>query len=181
MPTFQSTRVHHTDIVSLNLLVLLTACLVVTGPHPLKADEPIVKITRQDVINVSSDEAWEAIEPETVHFRGNFQMRSENWQLTSNAATLIGPLDAPEYVSLTGSPAQVILKRSYEQTTELITGSANEIVYSRASNSLLLYGSATLGQDGNEMRSNIIEYDISTDRFHSRGDDGVQLNVDPPD
>ena len=136
-----------------------------------------IKPGPEDTINITADQAWEDTEPDTVHFRGHFEMRSNQWQVTAEQATLRGALDAPDHVTLVGSPAEISLSRTVNEQPEPIAAQALQIAYSRETNSLILSGGASLSQGDNTLSSEIIEYDISNDRFRSRGENGAQMKV----
>ena len=108
-----------------------------------------------DMISISADEAREDEQPGILHFSGQFQMRSDDWQLNSAQATVYGSPDKPDRVYLEGSPAHFNVKQT-DQTDQAVLKLGDEII-----------------------RSARIEYDISTNRYQAGGDDGVHIQVPP--
>jgi lipopolysaccharide transport protein LptA len=133
------------------------------------------------MISISADEASEDEQPEILHFRGHFRMRSDDWQLTSDAATVYGRPDKPERVLLEGSPAYFTVNRTDRTDMGRITASASVVEYLRDPNLLVLSGGATLMLGDEIIHSKHIEYDIGTNRYQAGGADGVLIEVPPVD
>lgn len=131
----------------------------------------------EDAIGITADQAWEDTEPDIVHFQGHFEMHSTQWHLTAESAVLQGKLDSPDHVVLLGAPAQISLLHNVNGRSEPIAAQARQIAYSRGNNALVLSGEARLRQGDNTLSSEIIEYDIATDRFRSHGENGSQMEV----
>jgi len=136
-----------------------------------------IKPGNGDAIGITADQAWEDTEPDLIHFQGNFEMHSNQWHLTAESAALQGKLDAPDQVVLLGSPAQISLLHDVNGRSETIAAQARQIAYSRGNNALVLSGEARLSQGDNSLSSEIIEYDITTDRFRSHGENGSQMEL----
>ena len=134
-----------------------------------------------DMISISADEASEDEEPGILHFSGHFMMRSEDWNLTSDQATVYGSPDRPERVILEGSPARFLINRADNAELGQIEAAAQVVEYSRADNLLLLSSGATLVVGDEVIRSRYIEYDIGTNRYKAGGADGVLIEVPPVD
>lgn len=132
-----------------------------------------------DMISISADEASEDEEPGILHFSGHFMMRSEDWNLTSDQATVYGSPDRPERVILEGSPARFLINRADNAELGQIEAAAQVVEYSRADNLLLLSSGATLVVGDEVIRSRYIEYDIGTNRYKAGGADGVLIEVPP--
>ena len=133
------------------------------------------------MISISADEAIEDEQPGILHFRGHFQMRSDDWQLNSAEATVYGRPDKPDRVWLEGSPARFLVHRTDRDGQDQIKAAANVVEYLRAANLLVLSGGATLTLGDEVIRSKRIEYDISTNRYQAGGTDGVIIEVPPVD
>jgi lipopolysaccharide transport protein LptA len=136
-------------------------------------------ITSEDMVALHADQAWEAIEPDTLHFAGHFEMRVGDMVLSADRATLYGTLNDPDRLVLEGSPARLSVSQTKSGGVETIQAEAQEMLYERESNLMLLNGAARLAQGDNVLVSNRIEYDISTDRFRTQGQTGVQIDVHP--
>ena len=135
-----------------------------------------------DMISISADEAREDEQPGILHFSGQFQMRSNDWQLNSAQATVYGSPDKPDRVYLEGSPAQFNVNRTDRTDQGPINGTAQVVEYLRATNRLVLSGEAVLMMGDEIIRSARIEYDINTNRYQAGGDDdGVLIQVPPVD
>jgi len=152
--------------------------LSLPGPAGLSAQQAF-RITSEDMVAIHADQAWEDIKPDIAHFAGHFDMRVRELQLTADGATRYGPLDNPDRVELTGSPARLSLTHSLNDRPETIEAEALKIVFERAAGSMDLIGSARLAQGDNVLLSDGIEYDIKSDRFHTKGRSGVRITVQP--
>ena len=131
-----------------------------------------------DTISISADVAEEDMQPGILYFKGHFIMRSEQWHLESERATVFGPPDRPDEVHLEGSPARFNIIRSNEG---ILQASAPLVEYQRDSNTLKLSGGAELKLDQHVIRSTVINYDISTDRYQAYGAGGVGIRVPTTD
>lgn len=130
-----------------------------------------------ETVSISADEAREDIEPGILHFSGHFMMQSQDWQLESERATVHGKPDRPDSVYLWGSPARFVIIRQQGDTQKRVEAAAPEVEYQRSTNILSLSGGAMLKLDGEIIRSTLIEYNISTDRYRAEGIDGVMIEV----
>jgi len=133
------------------------------------------------MISISADEAREDEQPGILHFSGHFRMLSDDWNLTSDIATVYGNPDKPDRVILEGSPARFLVTRTDGPEHDQIEATALVVEYSRADDQLLLSNGATLMMGGEVIRSRQIEYNISTNRFRAGGTDGVLIEVPPGD
>ncbi|MGA9574355.1 MAG: LptA/OstA family protein [Lysobacterales bacterium] len=134
-----------------------------------------------DMISISADEASEDEEPGILHFHGHFLLRSKDWNLTADVATVYGKPDKPDRVILEGSPARFLVSRADSAELGQIEAAAPVVEYSRADNLLLLSSGATLMLGDEVIRSRHIEYNISTNRYKAGGTDGVLIEVPPVD
>jgi lipopolysaccharide transport protein LptA len=134
-------------------------------------------ISSEDMVSIRADQAWEDIEPGTLHFAGHFEMHIRDWLVNADRATLHGKLDHPDRLVLEGTPARFRASRTEDGRTESVQAEAREIVYERETERVILNGAARLVQGENQLQSNMVEYDIRSNRFRARGDTGVQLVV----
>jgi lipopolysaccharide transport protein LptA len=133
------------------------------------------------MISISADVASEDEQSGILHFSGNFRLLSNDWNLTSDAATVYGDPDKPDRVVLEGSPARFLVNRSDSADPDQIEATAPIVEYSRADDLLLLSNGAALMMGGEVIRSRYIEYNISTNRYKAGGADGVLIEVPPRD
>lgn len=154
---------------------LLAPILLLAGPLGA-ATEPF-QVTREDVVVIQAETAWEDVIPDTVNFSGGFEMRVRDWRLTADRATVRGPLQDPESVELEGSPARLHLVRGGASGPEAVEAEAERIIYQREPQRIRLDGAARLAQGGSVLRSSHVEYDPRTDRVQAAGVTGVQIDV----
>ena len=134
-----------------------------------------------DTINIRADEAVEDEAPDIIHLKGNFQMLSHEWRVTSNMATVHGNPNKPDRIYLQGSPARFLFLPEQDTSKEPIEAQALNVEYLRDTNSLKLTGDATLMLGNEIIRSSYIEYDITTNHYQAGGDNGVIMKVPPVD
>jgi lipopolysaccharide transport protein LptA len=130
--------------------------------------------TAFDTISVGADEAYEDTEPDILHLRGHFFMRSNEWELFSNKATVYGQVDKPDKLRLEGSPAHIQITQS---NTGPVTASAPDMVYERASSTLKLSGGAVLKLEKETIRSAWIVFNIDNNHYLAGGAGGVTIEV----
>jgi lipopolysaccharide transport protein LptA len=153
-----------------------TASLLATAPHA--AAERISVPAEDDTVIIKAREAWEDETPDTVHFRGNFQLETRDWSVVADEATLHGKLDDPDSVILTGLPAMITIRASRSGQSRDVSGEAPRIIYTREQNSIRMEGGATLTTDESILSGDQIEYRIDEDRINARGDSGVRIRID---
>ena len=134
-----------------------------------------------DAISIRADEAREDERPGILYFDGNFEMLSEDWQLTSTKATVYGSPNKPDRIYLEGSPARFHINPMEESGEDPIEAVAAVVEYRRDSGSLSLSGGATLMLGEEVIRSAYIEYDIDANRYRAGGEGGVFIEVPPID
>lgn len=132
-----------------------------------------------ETISISADEAYEDTQPGILYFDGHFIMQSRDWRLESAQATVYGQPDKPEKVHLEGSPARFLIIRNQADGQSTVEATAPMVEYQRATNMLNLSGGAMLKLDGEVIRSERIEYNISTEHYRAAGADGVIIEVPP--
>ena len=166
----------HSPVLIPGLLAVLPLLLLL--PFSLSGQQQF-SITSEDMVALHADQAWEAIEPDTLHFAGHFEMRVGDMVLSADRATLYGKLNDPDRLVLEGSPARLSVSQTTSEGVETIQAEAQEMLYERKSAVMLLNGAARLTQDDNVLVSDRIEYDIKADRFRTQGQTGVQIDVYP--
>ena len=132
-----------------------------------------------ETVSISADEAYEDVLPGILHFNGHFFMRSDDWQLESVRAIVYGQPDRPDKVYLEGSPARFLINREPGDRQNAVEATAPKVEYQRSTNLLTLSGGAMLKLDGEVISSNVIEYNISTERYRAEGGGGVVIKVPP--
>jgi len=160
----------------IRLALLVTAFALACGVPA--ADERVVAPASGETVTIQSAEAWEDETPDVIHFRGNFQLNTNEWQVTSDQATLYGKLDDPETVILTGSPAEIMIQATSRGERRAVSGEARRIVYERASNRIILEGEARITSDDSILRGGKIGYEIDSDRIVASGDGGIRIRID---
>ena len=178
-----STRQHHsptdraTCALQVPVLIPVLAALLLMVPQPrASGDEQGFRLGHEDVVSIRADTAWEDIEPDIVHFEGHFEMQVRDWMVHADRATLYGKLDDPDHVVLEGSPARMELSYTLGERTQIVQGQASKILYDRQAAQIRLSGDARMGQGDKILRSNEINYDINTNRFHTEGETGININ-----
>jgi len=164
-----------------NLAVLahVLAPILLMVPQPcISGDDQGFSLSREDVVSIRADTAWEDIEPDIVHFEGNFRMQVRDWLVLADRATLHGRLDDPDLLVLEGSPARMELSYTLGERKEIVQGEASKIVYDRKAAQIRLSGDARIGQDDKMLHSSEIDYDINTDRFRTQSATGINVRVD---
>ena len=172
-----STTEYNRTVLPCAWLALLFFVAPILPAPPLRAGTGEFRITHEDMVAIHADQAWEDTEPDTIHFRGNFEIRIRDWRISADRATLFGKLDDPERLELGGSPARFEVSHPRGDRMETVRGQAEEIVYDRDSATILFMGSAQLGQGENVLQSTSVEYNLETNRYRARGETGVQINI----
>ena len=158
------------------LLAAVMALSALPAP-PAGAGNDEFHITREDMVSIHADQAWEDVEPDTIHFSGHFEIRVRDWRISADSATLYGRLDDPDRMEMGGSPARLEVSYTQGGRLETVRGEAEEILYQRESATVLLNGSATLSQGENVLHSKAVEYDLNTNRFRTLGEAGLQIKL----
>ena len=128
--------------------------------------------TDKETIVIRADRAWEEADgSEVLHFAGNFELISPEWELRSDEADLFGPLDDPTRIVARGAPAYLTILD--EERT--IDGEGLIIEYKRDEDVLILRQDAKLAGEDISMSSSEIVFDLGAERLRSSGDDGVEM------
>jgi len=163
----------------LRTIAVIVICLPATTSL---ATDPLY-LPNDTTIVVSADEAWEDAEQEVLHFRGNFDIRTPNWQLQADQATIYGKLSNPLRIVADGTIDGLPVRFSYQdraaKTTTRTEGEGQHLEYDSERNLLVLSGSAVLTSGSRNMRSSRIQYDLEKERLDAGGDEGVHVTVTP--
>jgi lipopolysaccharide transport protein LptA len=168
----------HNQVLPSGLPTVLFMLLV--GPINLVNGQEFT-ITSEDMVAIHADQAWEDIEPDTVHFSGHFEMRVRDMVLHADRASVYGKLDNPDRLVMEGSPTHLSLSQTQGDRVETVQAQAKQIIFERGSGLMRLNGDARLAQGDNVLFSEHIEYDIRNDRFQTLGHTGVEIDTHPQD
>jgi len=140
-----------------------------------------------DTVTITADRAWEAEEPDVIHFSGSFELHAPDWSMSGDTAVVYGKLDDPDRVTVEGNPATVSFLRKKADGTgdadpeERIDGEASVVEYFRSTDKLIMRGSSRLVRKDSNLTSEIIEYDVETDRYSAGGEGGIDIQYTPDD
>ena len=130
-----------------------------------------LEFSDDETVTVTAEKAWEAEEPNVVHFSGQFELRAPDWALFGDSAVVYGKLDDPDRVVVEGKPARISFLRETDESDtttdpeERVDGSAAVVEYFRATDKLRMRGEASLTRKDSTLVSDKIEYDVDTDRY----------------
>jgi len=143
----------------------------------------ILQLADNSTIVVSADEAWEEPGKDILHFRGHFEIRTPNWRLTADQATVYGGLDKLQRIVAAsadgGTPVHFLFHGSESDDVPDTVGEGQFLEYDKTINMLSLSGNATLVSGVRSMRSDRIQYDLVNQMFTADGGSGVHVTVDP--
>lgn len=138
-----------------------------------------------DTITITADRGWEGEDADVIHFAGNFKLYAPDWSMAGDTAVVYGKLDNPDKVIVKGGPATVsFLRKDDDQPNaadapEKVTGVADVVEYHRAADQLTMRGTANLIRKESTLTSQIIEYDVETDRYSASGEGGIDIQYNP--
>ncbi|MEJ8567135.1 LptA/OstA family protein [Elongatibacter sediminis] len=155
--------------------------LVLALASPLSPAQEFSSIGSGDMVLLRADSAWEDTVPETIHFRGQFEMQVGEWLLQADRATVTGTLEAPRTVVMKGNPARLRQTGADVPEATAVSAAADHIVYDFEQNRVALDGQARVTQGDSVLHSTHIEYDPATDRLHAIGGTGVRIDIRDPD
>jgi lipopolysaccharide transport protein LptA len=149
-----------------------------------------IDFSSDDTVTVTATKAWEAEEADVIHFSGGVELRAPDWSLEGETATVYGKLDNPDKVIVEGNPAKISFLRADEEAgssndseepEERVDGAASIVEYFRATDKLKMRGSASLTRKDSTLVSEVIEYDVDTDRYSAGGEGGINIQFNPDD
>jgi lipopolysaccharide transport protein LptA len=161
------------------------ALMFLVGMQPGFADSPV--FNSDDTITITAERGWEGDEADVIHFSGNFELHAPDWSMAGDTAVVYGKLDNPDRVVVEGSPARVSFLRNEDENPddvdeqERVDGVANFVEYLRATDKLTMRGAANLIRKDSTLTSQIIEYDVETDRYSASGEGGINIQYNPED
>lgn len=138
-----------------------------------------------DTVTITAERAWEAQEPNVIHFSGKFELHAPDWSMTGDTAVVYGKLDDPDRVVVEGNPATVSILRESDAAGgetdpgERVEGEASVVEYLRSTDKLIMNGSAWLVREESKLGSEMIEYDVDTDRYSAGGAGGINFEYTP--
>jgi lipopolysaccharide transport protein LptA len=163
-------------------LLLLTLLL---GMHPGIAGS--LDFSSDDTVTITAQRGWEGDEVDVLHFSGKFELHAPDWSMAGDTAVVYGKLDNPDRVVVEGAPAKISFLRVEDENAgstdigEQIDGTARTVEYFRATDKLVMRGAATLVRKDSKLTSEIIEYDVETDRYAASGEGGINILFNPDD
>ena len=129
----------------------------------------------KETIVIRADRAWEEADgSEVLHFAGNFELISPEWELRSDEADLFGPLDDPTRIVARGAPAYLTILDE-ERTIE---GEGLVIEYQRDQDVLILRQDAKHAAPDISKTSSEIVFDLAEERERASGPDGVETALE---
>jgi lipopolysaccharide transport protein LptA len=151
---------------------------VLAGPLDFSSD---------DTVTITAERGWEGDEADVIHFSGKFELHAPDWSMAGDTAVVYGDLDNPDRVVLEGNPAKISFLRSADEEPdnsdkeEKIDGTAKFVEYFRATDKLIMRGAASLIRKDSTLASEIIEYNVDTDRYSASGEGGINIQFNPDD
>ncbi len=135
-----------------------------------------LNLSANDTFRVLADEAWEELESDAIHFKGNFRLIGPQWSVHADEATMFGSLYEPRRFVADGSPALIVVQKS--RSNGHITGRGEHIEYLRSEDSVEITGAATVVDRGDTVTSSMLRWDLLTDAISAGGADGVRMVID---
>ena len=99
-----------------------------TPPAAVQGGRTVLK--DEDTVVVRAQEVWEDPNADTLHFEGQFDMRTPEWRILAVRATVYGAVNDPDRITVNGTPAKVWIQRSSSATgaMETIYGEGAQLV-----------------------------------------------------
>jgi lipopolysaccharide transport protein LptA len=141
----------------------------------------------EDTVTITAQRAWEGEEVDVIHFSGDFELHAPDWSMAGDTAVVYGNLDDPDRVIVEGAPARVSFLRETEDgpaeadSEEKVDGEASVVEYLRATDRLIMTGAAHLVRKDSTLASELIEYDVDTDRYSAGGEGGIKIEYSTDD
>lgn len=133
-------------------------------------------LSANNTFRVLADEAWEELESDAIHFKGNFRLIGPQWSVHADEATVFGSLYEPRRFVADGSPALIAVQKS--RSKGHITGRGDHIEYLRSDDSVEITGAAAVFDQGHTMTSSMLRWDLLTDAISAGGADGIRMVID---
>jgi lipopolysaccharide transport protein LptA len=155
------------------------------GMQPGYADS--LGFNSDDTITITAERGWEGDEADVIHFSGKFELHAPDWSMAGDTAAVYGKMDNPDRVVVEGSPARISFLRKDDENPddadaqEKVDGAANFVEYFRATDKLIMRGAASLTRKDSNLASQLIEYDVDTDRYSASGEGGINIQFTADD
>lgn len=147
--------------------MLVVPMVSVAAKFALPAERPIV---------VRADSASNDPDTNVTVFRGHFELQGTDWPMQADQATVYGPLEDPQRVLVTGTPARIWVKR--KGVDRDVAAQADEIEYTRGLDVLRLRGNARVVESGRHvLEGDHFEYDLNTNQVKQGGP--VRISILP--
>lgn len=159
--------------------------MFLVGMQPGYADS--LGFNSDDTITITAERGWEGDEADVIHFSGKFELHAPDWSMAGDTAVVYGKMDNPDRVVVEGSPARISFLRKDDENPddadaqEKVDGAANFVEYFRATDKLIMRGAASLVRKDSNLASQLIEYDVDTDRYSASGEGGINIQFNPDD
>jgi len=164
------------DYVMMKLATIAIAIIALTPGHVEAAD--LSPLPEDNVIIVSADEAWEEAERDIIHFRGNFEIRTPQWTLAADQATVYGELEDPQRVLADGSPVRFAYRHTEAGKPSITQGEGQHLEYDGENELLVLSGNARISTDRRIMQSSEMRYNLQQQNLEAGGSEGVQITIE---
>jgi lipopolysaccharide transport protein LptA len=164
------------DYVMTNQATIAIAVIALTAGQVEAAD--FAPLSDDSVIIVSADESWEDPEQDTIHFRGNFEIRTPQWTLAADRATVYGELEDPQRVVADGSPVRFAYRHTESGKPSITQGEGQHLEYDGENELLVLSGNARISTDKRIMQSSEMRYNLQQQNLEAGGSEGVQITIE---
>lgn len=149
------------------IMALLWPLLATAEQFALPVDRPIV---------VRADSAANDPDANITTFRGHFELQGADWPMQADAAIIYGPVENPERIVVTGTPAKLWLAR--KGVERAIAAQAEHIEYVPGQALVRLQGNARLVEEGRRvMEGDQFEFNLDTRKLTQKGK--VHISVLP--
>ena len=148
------------------------ACLVFLGPAVLAENTEDASASQ---LTIEGDSAVFLQEQNTIEYVGNVVAFMDGMRIVGDRVLVEMNADRIERITTNGAPATFWQKR--HATARDTTAAANTIVFLPDSSLLELSGSASLKQDGNEVSSALIRYDLTLGQLDAGSPNASQERV----
>ena len=148
------------------------ACLVFLGPAVLAENTEDASVSQ---LTIEGDSAVYLQEQNTIEYVGNVVAFMDGMRIVGDRVLVEMNDDRIERITTNGAPATF---RQQRDTTERdTTAAANTIVYLPDSSLLELSGGASLKQDGNEVSSAMIRYNLTLGQLDASSPNALEKRV----
>lgn len=148
------------------------ACLVFLGPAVLAESTGDVSASQ---LTIEGDSAVFLQERNTIEYVGNVVAFMDSMRIVGDSVLVEMNADRIERITTNGAPATFWQQR--DTTERDTTAAANTIVYLPDSGLLELSGGASLKQDGNEVSSALIRYDLTLGQLDAGSPNATEERV----